>query len=85
LGADPKAKVPRCQGDQPCGAGGRAAARDAGTLAPETALPGTSGPFPALCVPKTLSMSCGQAIFVDQATAASLFSDAVLAEIDWFG
>jgi hypothetical protein len=38
-----------------------------------------------LCVPKTLSMSCGQAIFVDQATAASLFSDAVLAEIDWFG
>lgn len=38
-----------------------------------------------LCVPKTLSMSCGQAIFVDQAIAASLFSDAVLAKIDWFG
>jgi hypothetical protein len=43
------------------------------------------GVLQRLCVPKTLSMSCGQAIFVDQATAASLFSDAVLAEIDWFG
>ena len=33
-------------------------------------------------MPKTLSMSCDQAIFVDQATGASLFSDAVLAETD---
>ena len=38
-----------------------------------------------LCVPKTSSTSCDQAIFVDQATDASLFSDAVLAEIDWLG
>jgi hypothetical protein len=39
----------------------------------------------ALCVPKTSSTSCDQAIFVDQATGASLFSDAVLAGIDWLG
>ena len=38
-----------------------------------------------LCVPKTSSTSCGQAIFVDQATGACLFSDAVLAEVDWLG
>jgi hypothetical protein len=39
----------------------------------------------ALCVPKTSSKSCDQAIFVDQATGASLSSDAVLVEIDRFG
>jgi hypothetical protein len=32
----------------------------------------------SLCVPKTLSTSCDQAIFVDQATDASLPSDAVV-------
>jgi hypothetical protein len=35
-----------------------------------------------LCGPKTSSTSCDQAIFVDQATGACLFSDAVLAEVD---
>ena len=38
-----------------------------------------------LCVPKTSSTSCDQAIFADQATGASLSSDAVLTEIDWLG
>jgi hypothetical protein len=38
-----------------------------------------------LCVPKTSSTSCGQAVFVDQATDASLSSDAVLSEIDRLG
>ena len=38
-----------------------------------------------LCVPKTSSRSCDQAIFVNQATEASLFSDAVLVEIDRVG
>jgi hypothetical protein len=39
----------------------------------------------ALCVPKTSSTSCDQAIFVNQATEASLFSDAVLVGIDRVG
>src|ERR1022692_1661740 len=38
-----------------------------------------------LWVPKTLSMSCDQAIFVDQATDTSVSSDAVLLKIDRFG
>ena len=38
-----------------------------------------------VCVPKTLSTSCDQAIFVNQATGMGLFSDAVLVEIDRFG
>jgi hypothetical protein len=38
-----------------------------------------------LCVPKTSSTSCDQAVFVDQATDASLSSDAVLVEIDRLG
>ncbi len=38
-----------------------------------------------LCVPKTSSTSCDQAIFADQATDASLPSDAVLLKIDRFG
>ena len=38
-----------------------------------------------LCVPRTSSTSCDQAIFVDQATGASVFSDAVLLQIDRFG
>src|ERR1039458_6042907 len=38
-----------------------------------------------LCVPKTSSRSCDQAIFVDQATGASVSSDAVLLKIDRFG
>jgi hypothetical protein len=52
---------------------------------------GSSGPYstkvqqPTLCVPKTSSTSCDQAIFVDQATDARLSSDAVLTEIDRLG
>src|ERR1017187_8924503 len=38
-----------------------------------------------LCVPKTSSKSCDQAIFVDQATGASVSSDPVLVKIDRFG
>jgi hypothetical protein len=38
-----------------------------------------------LCVPKTSSTSCGQAIFVDRATGASPSSDAVPLKIDRFG
>jgi hypothetical protein len=38
-----------------------------------------------LWVPKTSSMSCDQAIFVDQATDTSVSSDAVLLKIDRFG
>ena len=38
-----------------------------------------------LCVPKTLSTSCDQAVFVDQATDASLPSDAVVLKVDRFG
>ena len=38
-----------------------------------------------LCMPKTASTSCDQAIFVDQATGACLCSDAVLAGVDWLG
>jgi hypothetical protein len=34
-----------------------------------------------LCVPKTSSTSCDQAIFVDQATDASVSSDAILIEV----
>jgi hypothetical protein len=39
----------------------------------------------ALCVPKTSSTSCDQAVFVDQATGVSLPSDTVPVEIDRFG
>ena len=35
-----------------------------------------------LCVPKTSSMACEQAIFVDQASGARVFSDAVLLKRD---
>jgi hypothetical protein len=38
-----------------------------------------------LCVPKTSSTSCDQAVFVDHATGVSASSDAVLIEIDRFG
>ena len=38
-----------------------------------------------LCVPRTSSKSCDQAIFVDQATGVSVSSDAVLVEIDRLG
>jgi hypothetical protein len=38
-----------------------------------------------LCVPKISSTSCDQAIFVDQATNASLSSDAVVLKADRFG
>ncbi len=61
---------------------------------PSTALPAAAVAVPASCaapgigtlwVPKTSSTSCDQAIFVDQATGASVSSDAVLLEIDRFG
>jgi site-specific recombinase XerC len=42
-------------------------------------------PAVTLYVPKTSSTSCDQAIFVDQATDASVFSDAVLVEVGRFG
>ena len=38
-----------------------------------------------LCVPKTSSTSCDQAVLVDQASDVSLFPDAVVVEIDWLG
>ena len=38
-----------------------------------------------LCVPKTSSRSCDQAIFVDQATDANVSSAVVLLKIDGFG
>ncbi len=38
-----------------------------------------------LCVPRTSSMSCDQAVFVDQVTDAGLFSDVVPVEIDRLG
>src|ERR1035441_8043999 len=38
-----------------------------------------------LCVPKTSSRSCDQAIFVDQATGAGVPSDAGLLKIDRVG
>jgi hypothetical protein len=38
-----------------------------------------------LCVPKTSSTSCDQAIFIDQPTDMSLFSVAVLIEVDRLG
>jgi hypothetical protein len=41
--------------------------------------------LPHLCVPKTWSMSCDQVIFVDQASDASLSSDAVIVEMDCLG
>ena len=39
----------------------------------------------SLCVPKSSSTSCDQAVFVDEAVGASLFPDAVLVETDRFG
>ena len=50
----------------------------------QPAAPGTAAPA-NLCVPKTTSTSCDQAIFVDQAGDVSLFPDAVLVEIDRLG
>ena len=41
--------------------------------------------LPGLCVPKTSSTSCDQAIFVDQTTDASLPSNAVVLKVDRFG
>ena len=38
-----------------------------------------------VCGPKISSTSCDQAIFVDQATDASLLPDATLAEVGWLG
>jgi len=39
----------------------------------------------SLCVPKTSSTSCDQAVFVDRATDMSPSPDAVLVEVDRFG
>jgi amino acid transporter len=41
--------------------------------------------FLFLCVPKTSSTSCDQAVFVDQSTGLGLSSDAAPVEIDRFG
>ena len=38
-----------------------------------------------LCVPRTLSTSCDQAIFVDHASDPSVFPDVVSLKIDRFG
>ena len=38
-----------------------------------------------LCVPRTSSTSCDQAVFVDRATGLGMPSDAVPVEIDRFG
>lgn len=38
-----------------------------------------------LCVPKTSSTLCDQAVFVDEASGVGLPSDAVPVEIDRFG
>jgi hypothetical protein len=38
-----------------------------------------------MCVPKTSSTSCDQAVFVDQAADVSPLSDAVLVEVCRFG
>src|ERR1035441_2374867 len=51
----------------------------------QRALAGRRGQIGDLCVPKTSSTSCDQAIFVDQGTDARLSSDAVLTEIDRLG
>jgi hypothetical protein len=40
---------------------------------------------PALCVPRTLSTSCDQAVFVDHATDTSVSPDVVSLKIDRFG
>ena len=40
---------------------------------------------PQVCVPKTSSKSCDQAVLVDQTSGVSLPSDAVPAEINRFG
>jgi hypothetical protein len=47
--------------------------------------PDESRSYAELYVPKTSSTSCDQAIFVDQATDVSVFSDAVLVEVDRLG
>jgi hypothetical protein len=47
--------------------------------------PGHGEPAHHLCVPKTSSTSGDQAVLVDLAASASLFSDAVVVEVDWFG
>ena len=44
-----------------------------------------AGSVHQVCVPTILSTPCDQAIFVDQATDASLPSDAVVLKVDWFG
>ena len=38
-----------------------------------------------VCVPRTLSTSCDQAVFVDRATDASVSPDVVSLKIDRFG
>jgi len=60
----------------------------AGSPARQATEPGEGGEpacWAHLCVPKTLSTSCDQAVFVDQATDVSLSSDAVLIKVNRFG
>jgi len=54
-------------------------------LAPRFRYHGEQGREQCLWVPKTSSASGDQAIFVNQATDASVSSDAVLLKIDRFG
>jgi hypothetical protein len=51
---------------------------------PEPIAAGASKSAWTLWMPETSSTSCDQVIFVDQASGASLSSDAVLLKIDWF-
>jgi len=46
---------------------------------------GCSAGWYCLCVPKTSSTSCDQAVLVDQASGVGLPSDVVPAEIDRYG
>jgi hypothetical protein len=84
----------QAQGSGPGGGGGRALQiTPAAALSVQQAVPQfhqliaiyspNNGYY--LCVPKTSSTSCDQAIFVDQPTDTSLPSDPVLTEIDRLG
>jgi hypothetical protein len=58
---------------------------DSKAASPSAHYGGTIRLLQPLCVPRTSSMSCDQAIFVDHATDASLSSYAVPVEIDRSG
>jgi hypothetical protein len=96
----PSALWPESAQDQPRAAGvRRGPVRLTGSAATRcswrvtTGVRGAAGDWPEqllggpviLCVPKTSSTSCDQAVFIDRATGAGLPSDAVPAEIDRLG